>query len=321
MIVTDGCKVFDTTAMIVIDEKANDSTWLLNQQILFNEQSGEYYYFSNANYNAPDNIEFRPTYVNSIKDIDRCDTEDSYEFFINDYLSEFDWNVISSYYELIEHFVYKIEDELNENSLDKDELYDIAEQFDKDKNEDTESFIYKINEWLKNNGLEQDFDSELFENVMHSLRIEKYQSIFNINKFNRSSFELRKSTNGFYLIHQAEHEPSMYTQLANIPVELILKYCFAEQRFENLKYLIQYIPKELFDKSMQQRKYGYLYDSEIALIWGITRQNFSKTYSNPIESQKRVRERQKKIIEIGSTALKYSISEKDIIDLAKTLQK
>jgi hypothetical protein len=250
MIVTNGIKVLDTDYMIKIDQRENATSWSVLEKILFAEEEDEYYYFCKTTYNAPNNIIFRNTYADSLTELDEVKED---EFFINDYLGQFEWD--------------NIDDDESIDPLKCDLLFDA-------------------------NDLEK-----------------------------KISFEIRVAPKGFYLIYQTEHEPLTYTFVNELPVEFILKYCYFKQRFEDLVYLLKYIPQDYRDESVEDRKYNYLYDSEMAMIWGVTRQNFSKTYSNPIESQKRLRKRQKIIIELGCTALKYGLNEKQILDFAKSLKK
>lgn len=146
--------------------------------------------------------------------------------------------------------------------------------------------------------------------------------LFDANEFEkRIRFEIRIALKGFYLFHKTEYALLTYRFVNELPVEFILKYCYFKQRFEDLGYLLKYIPKDHCDESVEDRKYSFLYNNEMAMIWGVTRQNFSKTYSNPIESQKHLRKRQKMIIKLGCTALKYGLNEKYILDYAKSLKK
>lgn len=175
---------------------------------------------------------------------------------------------------------------------------------------------------MKQNQIEPLSQIENLDNVVESIDALKCDLLFDANEFEKKIiFEIRVAPKGFYLIHQAEYEPLTYTFVNELPVRLILKYCYFKQRFEDLVYLLKYIPQDYRDESVEDRKYNYLYDSEMAMIWGVTRQNFSKTYSNPIESQKRLRKRQKMIIELGCTALKYGLNEKHLLDFAKSLKK
>lgn len=51
------------------------------------------------------------------------------------------------------------------------------------------------------------------------------------------------------------------------------------------------------------------------MLWGVSRQHISLHYNNPPESKKRVRLRQKKIIELGATCLMYNITHRELIKL------
>ncbi|MDD3598127.1 hypothetical protein [Sulfuricurvum sp.] len=319
MIVTNGIKVFDTDYMIKIDQRENTSSWSLLEKILFSEEENEYYYFCKTNYNAPNNIKFRSTYADSLIELDEAKKD---EFFINDYLADFEWCEAITYVELASNLTRQLEYEYDGKQYDFSEIDSIAQRYDNEKNVDDESFLNNINEILKQNQIEPLIQIENLDDVVESIDALKCDLLFDVNEFKKKiRFEIRVAAKGFYLIYQAEYEPLTYAFVTELPVAFILKYCYFNQRFEDLVYILKYIPQDYRDESVEDRKYNYLFDSEMAMIWGVTRQNFSKTYSNPIESQKRLRKRQKMIIELGCTALKYGLSEKEILDLAKSLKK
>lgn len=319
MIVTNGIKVFNTDYMIEIDQRENFSSWSVLEKILFSEEDDEYYYFCKKNYSAPNNIEFRNTSADSLTELDEAQAE---EFFINDYLADFEWSEAISYVEIASNLIRQLEDEFDKQEYDFNQIDTIAHRYDNEKNVDPGTFLNDVNRILTQNQIEPLIQIKNLDDVVESVDMLKCDLLFDANEFEkRMRFEIRMAPKGFYLIHQTEREPLTYAFVNELPVEFILKYCYFKQRFEDLVYLLKYIPQDYRDESVQDRKYNYLYDNEMATIWGVTRQNFSKTYSNPIESQKRLRRRQKVIIELGCTALKYGLNEKQILDFAKSLKK
>lgn len=319
MIVTNGVKVFNTKHMIEIDNRENFSSWFVVEKIFFSSEDNEYYYFGKTNYNIPNNINFRVTHSHSLSELDEAQEN---EFELNDYLHNYEWSDAISYAEIASYLIRQLEDEFEEQQYDFSQIYTIAERYDSEMNVDTESFLNDVNQILAQNQIEPLEHIKNLDGVVDSMNALKCHLLFDVNEFNkRIRFEIRIAPKGFYLIHQEEYEPLIYAFANELPVEFILKYCYFKQRFEDLEYLLKFIPQNYRDESAQDRKYNYLYDNEIAMIWGVTRQNFSKTYSNPIESQKRLRKRQKIIIELGCTALKFGLTGKDLLDLAKRMQK
>jgi len=319
MIVTNGIKVFNTDCMIEIDQRENFSSWSVVEKILFSPQDDEYYYFCKTNYNTPNNIEFRKTNADSLTELDEAQED---EFYINDYLADFEWSEAISYVEMASNLIRQLEDEFDEQQYDFEEIDTIAQQYDNKKDVDAVSFLNDLNQILAQNQMEPLSHIENLDNVVESIDAQKCDLLFDINEFEEGiRFEIRLAHKGFYLIHQSKYEPLTYAFVNVLPVEFILKYCYFQQRFDDLVYLLKYIPQDYRDESVQERKYNYLYDHEMALIWGVTRQNFSKTYSNPIESLKHLRKRQKMIIVLGCIALKYGLNENELLDLAKRMQK
>lgn len=319
MIVTNGIKVFNTDYMIEIDKRENFSSWSEVEKILFSPEDDEYYYFCKTNYNSPNNIKFRKTNADSLSELDEAQDE---EFFINDHLGDFEWNEAISYAEIASNLIRHLEDEFDEQEYDFNQIDTIAQRYDNEKNIDAESFLNDVNQILAQYQIEPLSHIDNLDDVVESIDALKCDLLFDANEFEkRIRFEIRIAQKGFYLFHKTEYEPLTYAFVNELPVEFILKYCYFKQRFEDLMYLLKYISQDYRDESVHDRKYNYLYDNEMAMIWGVTRQNFSKTYSNPIESQKRLRKRQKMIIELGCTALRYGLTEKDLLDLAKRIQK
>lgn len=318
MIVTNGIKVFNTDYMIEIDKRENFSSWSVAEKILFSPEEDEYYYFRRTNYNSPNNIEFRKTNADSLSELDEAQDE---EFFINDYLGDFEWNEAISYTEIASNLFCQLEDELDEQQFNLEEINTIAQRYDNEKSIDDESFLNDVNQILAQNQIEPLTKIKNLDDVAESVDALKCDLLFDVNEFKEGiRFEIRIDSKGFYLIYQSKYKPLTYAYIDELPVQFILKYCYFKQRFEDLVYLLKYIPQDYRDESVEDRKYNYLYDNEMAMIWGVTRQNFSKTYSNPIESQKRLRKRQKMIIELGCTAVRYGLTETDLLDLAKRIQ-
>jgi len=318
MIVTNGVKVFNTDCMIEIEQRENFSSCSVSEKILFSELDEKYYYFSQKNYNIPNHIVFRSTSANSLIELDEAEEN---EYFIDDYLADFEWSEVISYSEIMDNIIGNLEDEFDEEQYDFSQLYTIAQQHDDEKNIDKESFLNSVNQVLTQNQIDSLNNIDDLDNVVKSICALKCDLLFDNNEFEkRTIFEIRVAEEGFYLFHKLEYEPMLYTFVNELPVDFILKHCYSKQRFEDLIYLLKYIPQNYRDESIEDRKYNFLYDNEMATIWGVTRQNFSKTYSNPIKSQKRLRKRQKMIIELGCTALKYGLNEKQILDFAKSLK-
>jgi len=318
MIVTNGAKVYDTDNMIVIDERENFSNWSVFEKILFSKTDGEYFYFCIKNYNKPDNIGFRKTQADSLAELDEREMD---EFSLQDELFDFDLDEEVSYTELAIELMDQLEDEFSDEDYDFQPIYEIAQQFDNENNMEAVEFLENENNILKQYNINPLQAIERLDDVVSSIDAKQSDLIFDVNQFQKQIiFEIRVAENGFYLLHKEEHEKLTYTFVNELPIELVLKYCSSKQRFEDLTYLLKYITQDYRDESVGDRKYNYLYDNELTMIWGVTRQNFSKTYSNPIESKKRVRKRQKMIIELGSTALNYGISEKELLNFAKSLE-
>ena len=133
--------------------------------------------------------------------------------------------------------------------------------------------------------------------------------------FDNKRFTLNKFKNEFILSTYDQNSGSN-AAITKFPSDLILLNQFINQEF-NLNRSWELFDINLLDDSMTDYGIDSLKEQSKAKIWGVTRQNLSKTYNSPIDNKKRIRQRQKLIINLGTTCLKYKINESELIQIIK----